>query len=61
MAEIYYADDGLRLSTPVRGPSYIESQWALQPNAGGLTALEATELGVARTAATLISDFWCGL
>lgn len=61
MTEIYYADDGLRLSTPVRGPTFIEDQWALQPMAGGLTSLETTELALARTAATLISDFWCGL
>jgi hypothetical protein len=59
--EISYADDGLRLSTLVAGWSVVDAKFALQPEAGGLTGLETTELGVARLAAVVISDFWCSL
>lgn len=59
MTEVHYAADGLRLSTVVADPSWLETRWALQPMAGGLDATETTELGVVRAAATLVTDFWC--
>jgi hypothetical protein len=56
--DIAYASDGLRLSTVVAGLSLVDNKFALQPEAGGLTALETTELGVARAAGVVLSDFW---
>jgi len=61
MTGYYYAEDGLRFSTMVKGPAYVENRWALQPDVDGLTGLETTELGVARLAATVLTDFWCEL
>jgi hypothetical protein len=60
MTAINFADDGLRLSTAVAGLTYIDAKFSAQPDAAGLTALEATELGVARASAALLTDYWCG-
>jgi hypothetical protein len=56
--EISYASDGLRLSTMVAGWSVLDDKFALQPETGGLTALETTELGVSRAAGAVLTDFW---
>lgn len=53
-----YADDGLRVSATVSGPSLLENRWALQPMAGGLTTPEQAQLNGLRQAATAINDYW---
>lgn len=60
MTSIDFADDGLRLATAVSGLTHIDTRFALQPDAAGLTGLETTELAAARATAALVTDFWCG-
>lgn len=40
------------------GPSLLESRWALQPMAGGLSAPEVAQLAALRLTATSVTDFW---
>lgn len=59
MTAIAVSPTGSRVATTVAGPPYIETQFALQPAAGQLTALETTELTGIREASVPLDASWC--
>lgn len=59
MTDVAYSPSGLRVATLVSGLALVDAKFAQQPQAGGLTSLEAAELGVARAGSTILDGAWC--